>query len=91
MTALIPDPHYDHQFTRRSIFIGAAALMICAPAIVRAASLMPIRVLILPIERPLPIGPQYAGFCERLMYHMLDNDLRAGETGRDTDFIVLTH
>jgi hypothetical protein len=39
---------------------------------------MPIRVLILPIERPLPIGPQYAGFCERLMYHSLENNLRAG-------------
>jgi hypothetical protein len=77
MTALIPGPHYDHQFTRRSIFIGASASLICAPAIVRAVSLMPIRVLI-PIERPLPIGPQYAGFCERLMYHSLENNLRAG-------------
>ena len=78
MTALIPGPHYDHQFTRRSIIVGAAASLICAPAIVRAASLMPVRGLILPIERPLPIGPQYAGFCERLIYHSLDSNLRAG-------------
>ena len=26
----------------------------------------------------VPIGPQYAGFSERLMYHSLDSDLRAG-------------
>jgi hypothetical protein len=78
MTAPIPGPHYDNQFTRRSILIGAAASLICAPAIVRATSLMPIRDLILPIERPLPIGPQYAGFCERVMYHSLECNLRAG-------------
>jgi len=26
-----------------------------------------------------PIGPQYAGFCERLMYQSLDSNLRAGQ------------
>jgi hypothetical protein len=40
--------------------------------IVRAASLMPVRRL------RGPIGPQYAGFCERLFYHSLDGNLRAG-------------
>ena len=75
MTALISN--HDGLITRRSIFIGAAASLICAPAIVRATSLMPVRALML-IERPLPIGPQYAGFCERLMYHSLDSNLRAG-------------
>ena len=55
MTALISN--HDGLITRRSIFIGA---LICAPAIVRATSLMPVRALML-IERPLPIGPQMQG------------------------------
>ena len=41
MTALISN--HDGLITRRSIFIGAAASLICAPAIVRATSLMPVR------------------------------------------------
>jgi hypothetical protein len=61
------------SLTRRSIFIGAAASLICAPAIVRVASLMPVHRL------GGPIGPQYAGFCERLMYQSLDSNLRAGQ------------
>jgi hypothetical protein len=52
MTALISN--HDGLITRRSIFIGAAASLICAPAIVRATSLMPVRRL------RGPIGPQYA-------------------------------
>ena len=72
MTTIIPDHHHNSLITRRGIFIGAAASLICAPAIVRATSLMPVRRL------PPPFGPQYAGFCERLMYHSLDCGLRAG-------------
>jgi hypothetical protein len=68
----VPDHHRDSLVTRRSIFIGAAASLICAPAIVRATSLMPVRRL------PPPFGPQHAGFVERLMYQSLDSDLRAG-------------
>jgi hypothetical protein len=71
MTAPISDP--DIPITRRSILTGAAASLICAPAIVRAASLMPVRSL------RLPITPKYAGFCERLMYQNLDSNLRAGQ------------
>ena len=71
MTALISN--HDGLITRRSIFIGAAASLICAPAIVRATSLMPVSRL------RGPIGPQYAGFCERLMYQSLDSNLRAGQ------------
>ena len=71
MTALISN--HDGLITGRSIFIGAAASLICAPAIVRATSLMPVRRL------RGPIGPQYAGFCERLMYQSLDSNLRAGQ------------
>lgn len=40
MTALISN--HNGLITRRSIFIGAAASLICAPAIVRATSLMPV-------------------------------------------------
>ena len=61
-----------YQMTRRSILIGAAASLICAPAIVRVTSLMPVRRL------RAPIGPQYAGFVERLFYYSLDGNLRAG-------------
>jgi hypothetical protein len=70
MTAPISD--HEGLMTRRSIFIGAAASLLCAPAIVRATSLMPIRRL------KVPIRPQYAGFCERLMYENLDSNLRTG-------------
>ena len=70
MTA--PISNHDGLITRRSILIGAAASLIYAPAIVQATSLMPVR------RPPPPFGPQYAGFCERLLYHSLDSDLRAG-------------
>jgi hypothetical protein len=43
-----------------------------APAVVRTASLKPVRAL------RGPIGPQYAGFVEPLMYAALDSNLRAG-------------
>jgi hypothetical protein len=59
--------------TRRNFLLALGA-----PAIVRATSLMQIRGLILPIERPLLIGRQYAGFCQRLMYQSLASNLRAG-------------
>ena len=52
--------HHADLITRRRIVIGAAASLICAPAVVRATSLMAVHGLI------LPIGPRYAGFCERL-------------------------
>ena len=70
MTA--PISNHEGLVTRRSIFIGAAASLVCAPAIVRAASLMPIRSLRVPLE------PQYAGFCERQMYQSLNRNLKAG-------------
>ena len=72
MTGPISNNHHDSLITRRSIFIGATASLICTPAIVRAASLMPVRSL------RGPIGPQYAGFVERLFFHSLDKDLRTG-------------
>ena len=58
MTTPVPTHHHDGLITRRSIFIGAAASLICAPAIVRVTSLMPVR------RVPPPFGPQYAGFVD---------------------------
>jgi hypothetical protein len=72
MTAPISVRQHDRFLTRRGIFTGSAALLVCAPAIVRASRLMPLRQLTLPIE------PRRGGFCERLFYAALDSDLRAG-------------
>ena len=69
LTALIPIPDHGH-ITRRSILTGAVASLICAPAIVRVANLMPVRRL------PFPFGPQYAGFVERLYLHALESHVR---------------
>jgi hypothetical protein len=46
--------------TRRGLFLGAAATLICTPAIVRASSLMPVQAIPFPVER------QYYGFIQRL-------------------------
>ena len=77
MTAQISN--HNGLITRRSIFIGAAASLIYAPAIVRAASLMPVRGLILPIKRPSPLSP-LGEFYRRCFYHSLESDLRAGRS-----------
>ena len=69
MTAQILVP--DHSLiTRRSIFIGAGASLLCAPGIVRATNLMPVRRL------PFPHGRQYAGFVERLYLAALESHVR---------------
>jgi hypothetical protein len=62
----------ESRMTRRIFFFGAAASLICAPAIIRAASLMPIRPL--QLEALNPQGE----FYRRCFYHSLDSDLRAG-------------
>ena len=55
MTAPILAP--DHSLiTRRSILVGLAANLLCAPAIVRAANLMPVRL------GPLLINAAVLGF-----------------------------
>ena len=63
------------QLSRRGILIGAASALVCAPAIVRASSLMPVR------SFSGAIGPQYAGFVERLFYASLNRDLGTGIMG----------
>jgi hypothetical protein len=74
MTAPIPNHQQNYLITRRSIFIGAAACLICTPAIVRAASLMLVRGLPLQVLNPL------GEFYRRCFYHNLDFDLRTGRS-----------
>jgi hypothetical protein len=71
MTALIPYNDQSSLITRRSIVIGAAASLFCAPAIVRVANLMAVRKL------PFPYGPQYAGYVDRLFLHSIESSLKA--------------
>lgn len=72
MTVMISGLHYDGQLTRRTILIGAAASLICAPSVVRAASLMPIRGVIVPANQI------YMGFVDRLRLHCMEQALRSG-------------
>jgi hypothetical protein len=67
----------DYRMTRRSILIGAAASLICAPALVRAATLMPVRGSPLQFLNPAFLNP-LGQFYRRNFYHSLDSDLRAG-------------
>jgi hypothetical protein len=67
----------DYRMTRRNIFVGAAASLICAPAIVRAASLMSVRGLPLQVLNPEFLNP-LGQFYRRCFYHSLASDLRAG-------------
>ena len=71
---LLTNRYQDYRMTRRSILIGAVASLIGAPAIVRAASLMPVRGL--PLQRLSPLAEFYRGF----FYHSLESDLRAGRS-----------
>jgi hypothetical protein len=66
--------------TRRSIIGAMAAALLCAPAIVRAANLMPVRRL------PFPYGPQYAGFLQRLYFHSLESHLRSLRPDQKTTY-----
>jgi hypothetical protein len=68
---------------RRKFLIEATSMLLCAPAIVRAASLMPVRGLMMPINppepNPLSIKPQ-EGFVRCLLFASCDSDLEAGRT-----------
>jgi len=50
--------------TRRNFLIGTSATVICAPAVVRAANIMPVRGIGFPTER------HCFGFVERLYIHL---------------------
>ena len=78
MTKPIPSHQHESFITRRGIFIGAAAALICAPAIVRAPSLMRVRGFILPTMEQLHPGPHYEGWIRRLMFDYLEKALRRG-------------
>jgi len=60
--------------TRRSMVIGAAAAVICAPAVVRATGLMPVPGP--PLQFLNPLGE----FYRRCFYHSREADLRAGRS-----------
>ncbi len=74
MTALIPSHQQNCLVTCRSIFLGVAASLVFAPAIVRFTSLMPVRRLPLQILNPL------GKFYRRCFYHNLDFDLKTGRS-----------
>ena len=68
----------EYEVTRRNMLIGVAASLICAPAIVRAAGLMPVRGLPLQYLKPERKFPKTVGEWYQLcFYNNLDNDLRA--------------
>jgi hypothetical protein len=76
----------DHRLSRRDLVVGTTASLICAPAVVRAASLMRVRGVLMPLGRlyweldhPGTPYPQY-GFCDRLWVRSCDQDLKAGRT-----------
>jgi hypothetical protein len=68
----------DSRMTRRNILLVAATLM-CAPAIVRASSLMPVRAVPLQIWIPELKTPRTLGeWHQQCFYHNLDTALKAG-------------
>jgi hypothetical protein len=58
------------MIARRTLLIGASATLLCAPAIVRAASLMPVRGIIALMQQ------NYYGFVYRLW---IDSLYRSGK------------
>jgi len=79
---LLTNRRQDYGMTRRSIFIGAAASLVCAPAIVRATSLMPVRSLPLLSNNSVEgfyRPPKNIGeFYRQCFYHSVDHGLRTG-------------
>jgi hypothetical protein len=68
-----------NTLTRRTLVVGAAACVICAPAIVRVASLMPVRGLQLQLPNLDRKVPKTMGEWYRLcFYHNLEQSLKAG-------------
>lgn len=70
----IADHHQDCRMTRRSVFIGAVAALICAPAIARTTSLMPVPGRQLPLLNPL------GEFYRYRFYRALEIDLKEGRS-----------
>ena len=78
MTALITNHEHDKLITRRIIIFGAAASLLCAPAIVRATSLMPVKRVVFPIVPVAPSAPIYMGFLDRLRIDWMEKCLMSG-------------
>jgi hypothetical protein len=74
----------DSRITRRIVIFGAAASLISAPAIIRAASLMPVRTLQFGALNP------EGEFYRSCFYRSLESDLRAGRamSVRNNDKII---
>ena len=66
--------------TRRDLLTGIGSIVVGAPAIVRASSLMPVKVVGSPSFPSQPNERHYAGWIDRLAYHLMDNVLKAGWT-----------
>src|SRR5437667_11277161 len=67
MEGYLPTPKpsgINAEIATRRFILAAFASVSCAPVIVRAASLMPVRAV-------GPIGPQYYGWVERTFIHNL--------------------
>jgi hypothetical protein len=69
---LFTNRQHGHRMTRRSLLIGAVSAVLCAPAIVRATSLMVVRGL--PLQSLNSLGE----FYRHCFYHSLDHGLRTG-------------
>lgn len=77
----------DHHLSRRNILVGIATSLVCAPTIVRSASLMRVHGVVMPMGRlhweldhpgePYP----YEGFVRRLFFYQCDSALKAGRPG----------
>ena len=72
MTTLITNQDNDGRLTRRSIFMGAAASVICAPVVIGMKSLEPIFKLTVPEKLP------YYGWICRLRFKFLESALLRG-------------
>jgi hypothetical protein len=88
MATLLANHQSNDQLTRRGTLIGASASLVCAPTIVRAASLMRLRASVIPIKTPglAPTQTPQEGFVRRLLFASCNNALKAGRT--DSTFFV---
>ena len=68
------------RIERRALLAGLGSLIFAAPAIVRASSLMQVKVVEW-VPLALPVGEKpHAGWIERLAFKAMDNVLKAGWT-----------
>jgi len=78
-------PTASSMMHRRKFLVAASTSLLCAPTIVRASSLMPVKVmeyapLAPPSDETQSIERPLAGLCERLAYQSMDHVIRTGWT-----------